>query len=314
MRESLYLRIAALAVVLPLMAAVCVFALVVTGALHPRIAYLVLAGGAILVIAVLAAALSALGPKYRPTPFLTPLFAGVFAALLASTAVYAAHAYVTPKRSAVATVDIKPATKAAKASKTAKSAVKPAEAAPVEQASAGGDAAQLPPGFMPMFDTAAFAPAEKAQDQLPLADQPPTKAADQLPATAEVQPLPADAADRAAMGGPLVDVPDAMVTPVKAEEKSGTAKPGKQPTVAVAKIPVPAKAPQLPGETAKADANTPRNLAASFDASGPILPAADGPPMALDGAEAAGAAPAHHAAIPPLPRIRPCGGDGPACP
>ena len=59
---------------------------------------MVAAGGRILIFAILAAAISALGPKYRPTPLLTPLFAGVFAALLATTAIYAAHAHVAPKR------------------------------------------------------------------------------------------------------------------------------------------------------------------------------------------------------------------------
>ena len=50
---------------------------------------------------------------------------------------------------------------------------------------------------------------------------------------------------------------------------------------------------------------------AGFDPSGPVAPEAAGPPLALD---AAAAVPAHRAAIPPLPRIRPCGGAGPACP
>jgi hypothetical protein len=310
MRESLSLRILALAVLLLTAAAVCVLALLATGVIHPRIAHLVAAGGAILIVAILAAAISALGPKFRPTPLLTPLFAGVFAALLATTAIYAVHAQITPKRSAVATVDIKPAAEPA-------AKVEPVKAAPlIEKASSEPDpvpdAAQPPPGFTPMFDTAMFAQSDKAQDQLPVEqaeDQQP--AADQPETTAESPLLPEDEADNSAIGGPLVRVAAAATPPAKAEAIPAAAETEKEATVAVAKIPVPATAPDASAETAQPAADTPVNLAASFDPSGPVVQAADGPPMALDAVEAA---PAHTAAIPPLPRIRPCGGDGPACP
>ena len=307
MRESVFLRIATLAVVLPIVAAVCVFALLVTGALNPRIPLLVAAGGAILIIAVLAAAISALGPKFRPTPLLTPLFAGVFAALLATTALYAAHAQIAPKRSAVATVDIKPA---AEPVAKAAPAAEPRPAAP-------------PAGFMPMFDTADFMPAAptKMRDQLPPAGEPATAAEDMPaadqpetePTATEAQPLPEDAADRAAMGGPLTETADAAVTPVNADVASGAAEPGTMVAVAVAGIPLPAAAPEAAQATATANPDAPLTLTTGFDPTGPVEPAAEGPPMELDGFDVATAAPAHQAAIPPLPRIRPCGGAGPAC-
>ena len=111
------------------------------------------------------------------------------------------------------------------------------------------------------------------------------------------------------MGGPLVNVANAVVPPAQAAEApAAEAKAAHKPPVVVAKIPVPAAAPKA---AAKADPNAPLNLAAGFDPSGPTEPAAAGPPIALDVADAV---PAHRMAIPPLPRIRPCGGAGPACP
>ena len=281
MRElSLTVRILVLSVLLPVTAAICVGALVVTGALHPRIVHMVAAGWGILIIAVLAAAISALGPKYRPTPLLTPLFAGIFAALLATTAFYAVRAYVSPNRSAVAAVNTKPAT------------VAPAPAPAPVRAVVAPDLAATPPepAMQPGYDTGTFTPPEKAQGQI----------------QAGVQPLPDNTADNAAMGGPLVNVANAVVPPAAAAE-SPTADAHKPP-VAMAKIPVPTVAPE---KVAKRTVDTSVNLTARFDPSGPIEPAAEGPPMMLDTADTV---PAHHASIPPLPRIRPCGGAGPACP
>ncbi len=315
MRESLSLRLAVLAVLLPATAAACAFALVATGVLHPRIAYLVLAGGAILIIAILAAAISALGPKYRPTPLLTPLFAGIFAALLTTTAIYAAHAHIAPKRGAVAAVAVKPAVKLA-----AKPVMKPVEPAPLQPAPAAPDGG-VAPSIEPAFDAAMFSPPQKAQDQLSAAAEPvpaapvATAAAEPMP-NAEPMPepeaLPADEPDGSAMGGPLVQMANAVVTPAKAEERPAVAAHQKKTTAMGTRIPVPATAPDAPKQAAKADPNAPINLTVSFDPSGPTAPTADGPPMELDAADAGTAA--HHAAIPPLPRIRPCGVGGPACP
>ncbi len=275
--QSLSLRILVLAVLLPLTAAVCVGALVVTGALHPRVVHMVAAGWAILVVAVLAAAISALGPKYRPTPLLTPLFAGVFAALLATTAVYAVRAHVAPKRATVAAVHTKTVVPAPVIDRTA---VAPAFAVMPQK-----------PALEPRLDTGAAAPPAKAQDQI----------------AADVQPLPADPADRAAMGGPLVDMASAVVPAAHAAEKpvGGVAH---KPPIAVARIPAPAVAPAV---GPKPNRDEPVNLTARFDPSGPTEPTAEGPPMVLDAADAA---PTRHGAIPPLPRIRPCGVAGPACP
>ncbi len=284
--QSLSLRILVLAVLLPIVAAVCVGALVMTGVLHARVAHMAFAGGSILVVAILAAAISALGPKYRPTPLLTPLFAGLFAALLVTTAVYAAHAHLTPKRTAMAAVQpIKPTVKPVKTAPVIeKTVVEP----DLPQASASA--------FAPAFDAATVAAPDKAQDQLPGGAQPEMRA--------EVQPLPANAADRAAMGGPLVSMANAVVPPAEASEMPA-AEPARKPPVVMAKIPTPVVAPD-----AKPDPDAPLNLQARFDPTGPTEPAAEGPPMPLDVVDATPA----HASIPPLPRIRPCGAAGPACP
>jgi hypothetical protein len=285
---SLSLRILVLAVLLPTIAAVCVGALVATGVLHPRIVHMVLAGGSILVVAILAAAISALGPKYRPTPLLTPLFAGLFAALLVTTVVYGAHARLTPKRAVIAAVQ------------PSKPAVKPVKTAPViEKAVVEPDLPQAStPAVTPSFDAATVNAPDKAQDQFPSDAQPAERA--------QVQPPPANAADRVATGGPLVSMANAVVPPAEASEKPADAAHAKKPPVVVAKIPTPVAAPD-----AKPDPNAPLNLQASFDPTGPTEPAAEGPPIPLDVVDTA---PAHAASIPPLPRIRPCGGAGPACP
>lgn len=288
------MRILVLAVLLPTVAAVCVFALVMAGVLHPRIIHLVLAGGAILVVAILASAISALGPKYRPTPLLTPLFAGIFAALLATTAVYAAHSQMAPKRNAVAAVQTATPPKAV---------IRPVKTAPViEKAMVEPELAPAPEpvrSLAPAFDTATVPPPAKAQDQMPADNRP--------MASAEVQPLPENPADRAAMGGPLDEMAKAVVPPAEAAEKPPAAGHGKKPPVIMTKIPVPEAAPD---SAAKPDPNAPLNLQARFDPTGPSEPDAEGPPLALDAVDAAPA----HAAIPPLPRIRPCGGAGQVCP
>jgi hypothetical protein len=286
--ESASLRIVVLAVLLPTVAAACVGALVLTGVLHPRIAHMALAGGSILVVAIVAAAISVLGPKYRPTPLLTPLLAGVFAALLATTAVYGAHAHIAPKRAALASVQ------------PPKPVVRPVKTAPViEKTAIEPELPKAPARSMqPAFDAATFAAPNKAQDQLQAEAKPAT--------SADVQPLPASADDGAAMGGPLVSMANAVVPPAEASEKPPVDH-AKKPAVVMAKIPTPVTAPE---DAPSPDA--PLNLQARFDPTGPSYPDAAGPPMALDGADAAAAA--THASIPPLPRIRPCGGAGPACP
>ena len=304
------MRILVLAVLLLAVTAFCVVVLVAIGALQPRIAHMVAAGGVILILAILAAAISALGPKYRPTPLLTPLFAGVFAALLASSAIYAVQAHVAPKRSAIAateaTTPIQPADEAT---------AEPVKTAPM-MASAEPDvpaAPQEPAPLIPNFDASDFAVAPT----LPTDAQAPAPPVVQPAATETVQPPPEDAAtggamDAAtggAMDGPAVDGAN-VAEPPPAQAAAAPADTGstKKEPVVLAKIPVPAAAP---GAAAKQTADKPVDLVAGFDPSGPAEPVAAGPPLALD---PAGTVPAHRAAIPPLPRIRPCGGAGPACP
>lgn len=291
--ESLGLRIVVLAVLLPTVAATCVMALVVAGALHPRIAHMVAAGGAILIVAILAAAISALGPKYRPTPLLTPLFAGTFAALLATVAVYSVHAHLkAPRRVTVATAEVRPAARPVRTASVMESAPAEPDIAPPPKASQTS--------APPVFDAETFSQPARAQDQMDVEAQPATP----VQPAAEPQPAPAS--------GALENVANAVVTPARAAEAPVAAE-GRKPPVAVARIPVPSAAP---AEKTVPNPDAPVNLVAGFDPSGPALPAANGPPMALDGAvvDAAPVAPAHHGATPPLPRIRPCGGAGPACP
>ena len=297
--QSLSLRLVVLAVLLPTAVGACVVALVAAGVLHARIAHLVATGGAILIVAILAAAISALGPKYRPTPLLTPLFAGVFAALLFSTALYAAHSHIAAKHSAaVARLDVKPTVRPVKTAPViAKASVEPDLAAsPQEQAPA-----------VPAFDASAFAAPAKAQDQM--------QADGQSPAKPDVQPLPNDTTDQVSTAGPLENVVNAVVPPAQASERVAAADASSRPAaaadetskppVAVARIPVPEVAP-----AAAPSPDAPINLSARFDPTGPTWPQADGPPIPL----IASAAALPHSAIPPLPRIRPCGGAGPACP
>ncbi len=302
--QSVSLRILVLAILLLFVTALCVVALVVVGALSPRIAHMGVVGGTILIVAVLAAAISVFTPKYRPTPLLTPLFAGVFAALIASAAIYGVHAHVASKRSAAAAVVAKPM---AEPVKTAP-AIENASAAPQEPPLAGA----------PNFDGSDFtsSPMPDGAGAAAQAEAPPP--ADAQPAAAmDVPAPPADAAGAAAMDqAPAADATGAAPADAAPVDVANTAPPDgatQQPAsaedatkapVAVAKIPVPAAAPA-------AAAGAPVKLTGGFDPSGPTVPQADGPPMALDAADVTQP---HRVVIPPLPRIRPCGGAGPACP
>ncbi len=235
----------------------------------------------------LAAAISAFTPKYRPTPLLTPLFAGIFAAIIATAAIYAVHT-VAPKRAAVAAaVQTMPA---------ARAPAQTVKTTPVmEQASPEPDLAATPKrsDMQALFDSGDFTAAPKNADQV----------------QATVQPPPAKAADSAANSGPLADMANAVVPPAHAAEAPAAGEPAKKPVVAVARVPLPAAAP--PTAEPPPDPNPTLNLAARFDPSGPVQEPADGPPIILD--TPTGAAKAH-GSIPPLPRIRPCGAGGPACP
>ncbi len=273
--ESLALRILLLAVLLVTVAVGCVIFLVLARVLHPAGTHMAGAGGGILFVAILAAAISALGPKYRPTPFLTPLAAGVFAALLATTAVYAAHSQVVvPKKRTAVAVAVIPS----------KPAAQPAEISPAM------DTASLTPEPAAPVRTVGVAPA--GTDMTP--SEPP-----QVPLVA--QPPPAEEIMPASAAAPADDVTSALMQNAAAGETPPAGTSAK--AAATEKIPVPKAAP------AEVEPGAPISLQAGFDASGPTEPPA-GAPMVL---AAAGKAPAK-AAIPPLPRIRPCGGAGPACP
>ena len=268
---------------------------------------MVAAGGAILIVAVLAAAISALGPKYRPTPLLTPLFAGIFAALLATTAIYAVRANVAPKRR-----PLPPSRPSRPRSR------RPPSTSALVDAGARGHGAAAGAGSARTGDGAdASMPASSRRRPRSR-----TRCRWPTPSRRWSRPRSLAAAEdsrwtRPAMGGPLVDMANAVVPPARAVGGSapgrGADRRGQTGDGQAAASPWPRfrSPPRRPKAAAEADPNAPLNLAAGFDPSGPTEPAADGPPMTLDVADAA---PAHRMAIPPLPRIRPCGGAGPACP
>ena len=111
------------------------------------------------------------------------------------------------------------------------------------------------------------------------------------------------------MGGPLVSMANAVVPPAERvrEARRGRAR-HEADGRSMARIPTPVTA-----SAAEPSPDAPLNLQARFDLTGPAEPDAEGPPIPLDVADQAAAAPAQ-ASIPPLPRIRPCGAGGPACP
>ena len=338
--SSLLLRVLVLAVLLPVTAAVCIVILIGSGALHPRLSHMAAAGAAILIIATLAAALSTFSPKFRPTPLLTPLLAGVFAALLATGGLYGAQAYIANKhhRPVAATAKAKPVVVPVKPpadDNAAKAPVEPdprmaapqpapaATQAPQPIPASAPAASSAEPAAAPSFDSAAFEPANSLAGQpanagSPTAPTPPAADAAQpapqpVAATPPAAPAPPATADAAAPA-------DQPVSTNPASGKKGKPAGGNDAnTLTIANVPVPAAAPvealprqTAPTETATPEPNAPLNLNPRFDPSGPNYPQAEGPPMALAGG--GGVTATHHSATPPLPRIRPCGGAGPACP
>ncbi len=275
--ESLSLRLLILSMLLIVVVIGCVGVLVFTGVLHLSSGGRTIgAGGALFLVAVLAAAISALGPKYRPTPFLTPMAAGAFAALLATTAVYAAYSHVAPKARATATASV--TQKVGKAKEPDRLVI---SAPVIEQAAIEPDPlpAARPADSHPSFDAASFAPAMSLNV--------PTTPAEAAPA-----PLPPEP-----MGGPMVTAEPDAVDAAAAEKPEPAAIKTK-----VASIPTPVPAP------AAGKSGDPVDLHTTFDVSGPPQEKV-GPPLALEAVAQAGPP-----ATPPLPRIRPCGGAGPACP
>ncbi len=284
--ESVSLRLLLLAALLAVVAVLCAGALVFAGVLHLNGGRVLGAGGALLLVAMLAAAMSALGPKYRPTPFLTPMAAGAFAAVLATTAVYAAHVRtVEPKAratTAVANIDAnKPKPPASRPVKTAPVMAK-AEPEPMQPQK---EVRMLNAGF----DSAAFDPAPVHSEAMasPAAPRPaaPAQPTAAMPAMAAEPPVPAESE--------VAALPDTtQAKPAHKPAKAGTS----------ATIPLPEVAPS------PAEPGAPINLQVTFDPTGPVAAKVSAPLALADGAKPASPA------IPPRPRIRPCGGAGPACP
>jgi hypothetical protein len=74
--------------------------LVVFGGVRVNQTLLAMIGGGMFMIAVLFAAISAIGPKYRPTPALTPIMAGSSAAAVTAALILAANLHLTTSQAA----------------------------------------------------------------------------------------------------------------------------------------------------------------------------------------------------------------------
>jgi hypothetical protein len=275
-------------------AAGCVAFLVLSGGVDPTGSRIIFVAGALVLLSGLAAAVSALGPKYRPSPFLTPLTAGVFAALIATTAV------VSAGHSQNATKGKAPAARVAERRVPPVAQPKPkVPEAPVVQAAVAQPVVAAPPAPPP-------------QKPVRVLDGSLDPAAVQAAAVQKIDPAPLLAPKPVALAAPepaaakvaAVQEPAKAAAPVAASEAASTA--AKKP-VAIAAIPNPKLAPPLPA----ADSGAPISLQTSFDTTTPAAKSA-GQPLSL--AAAASQSGQAAAAIPPLPRIRPCGAGGPACP
>jgi len=295
-----------LGVLFVFVAAGCVAFLVLSGGVDPTGSRIIFVAGALVLLSGLSAAVSALGPKYRPSPFLTPLTAGVFAALVATTAVVSAgHSQNTTKGKApaarVADRRVPPATPA-----------KPkAPEAPLVQTAVAQPAVIAPPVPPPqqqkpvrVLDGSLDPAAVQAAAAAPKVDPAPAPKPVALAAPEPAPPAAAAKAPTAETKVAAVQEPAKAAAPAAAPEAASTA--AKKP-VAVAAIPSPKPAPPLPA----ADSGAPISLQTGFDTTTPASKSA-GQPLSL--AAAASQSGQTAAATPPLPRIRPCGAGGPACP
>jgi len=264
----------------------CVAFLVAEGILRLTAAHAAGAGVALLLVALLAAAISALGPKYRPTPFLTPLSAGVFALLFATTVVYAAHTQASNRARA---------TVASEATMPTPPMKRPVKTEPVIEK------AEVPPEAVPDERTVRLLDAgfgNKAEDRMPIG-----------PFMPQLPPLPSappgDVANAAPADQPAEELPPAdeetpeVMASAPADDPAPPAAERATPAKKTAIVPTPVVAP---GDPALA------NLKVTFDPTGPVDEKAAGAPVAVAAADKP-----RTPATPPLPRIRPCGGDAPAC-
>lgn len=283
-----------LGVLFVLVAAGCVAFLVISGGVDPTGSRIIFVSGALVLLSGLAAAVSALGPKYRPSPFLTPLTAGVLVALIATTAVVSAglsQNVAKGKAPAARVTDrrVPPATQAK--AKAPEAVVQTAAAQPVPAA------APAPPAKAVRVLDGSLDPAA-VQLAAPKADPAPKPVALATP-----EPAPAAKAPTAEAKVAVVQEPAKAAAPAT-EAAAATA--ARKP-VAIATIPSPKPAPPLPA----ADPGAPVNLQTGFDTTTPAAKSA-GQPLSL--AVAASQSGQAVSATPPLPRIRPCGAGGPACP
>ena len=145
------MRVVLITIALILVTAFCGFFLILTGVMGSRPEALIAGFLGLFMWAVLFAAISAIGPKFRPTPFLTPTFAGSIAALLATIAILLLHNEI-PRREAPAVATIR-----AEPPKTAERVVKPPEKPVLPMLSDPFNAPELPDAIdMPLSDEKAF--------------------------------------------------------------------------------------------------------------------------------------------------------------
>jgi hypothetical protein len=85
---------------LAMIVALLVGALVTIGGVRVSEPLLVMLGGGLFMVAVLFAAISAIGPKFRPTPALTPIMAGTGAATFSAALILAAHLHLSTGQAA----------------------------------------------------------------------------------------------------------------------------------------------------------------------------------------------------------------------
>jgi hypothetical protein len=85
---------------LAMVVALLVGALVTFGGVRVTESRLIVLGGGLFMVAVLFAAISAIGPKARPTPALTPIMAGMSGATFAAALILAAHLHLSTGQAA----------------------------------------------------------------------------------------------------------------------------------------------------------------------------------------------------------------------
>lgn len=266
-------------ILLALVVAFCLAFLLISGSLG--LDRIVLAGIGLLLVSSLFAAISALGPKYEPTPFLTPMMAGTMTAIIATTLVFASTTRLPQADNALRDAS-EPASMQA--------SMEPIEIAPDDSSMADAPSVRtVEPANQQGDDFGAMSPTDGTMAQ-------PTFGAESSPLLAPtpmeqveedvfVSELPEDEGSPFDEAPPLDDASDfSALQPPPAEPPPPTEQP---PTVQQAEPP-PTQLVQQAPQPAAPDPNAPLQLN-----------------PAIGGGTASPAPAQTPALIPPLPRIRP---------